>query len=245
MKQPGVEIRPIVQITGTSEFSEVFFDGARTAPRTSSASPARAGRSRWARSRSSAAPRRSASSILFPNELAEIFAIAKRNGEARDPVMRQRTRRRLDRAADHALQRAPQLSDTRADGELRRAAMITKIYWATWHRELGKLAMDVLGPEAEIGEACPYELGALQRMFLFTRADTIYAGSNQIQRNIIARARARPAARAAVEPTHAHAADSAAGPRPARRQDRRSSPPRPAPGSASPRRSAASRKARA
>ena len=39
-------------------------------------------------------------------------------------------------------------------------AMITKLYWATWHRELGKLAMDVLGPEAEIGEALPYELDA-------------------------------------------------------------------------------------
>ena len=62
---------------------------------------------------------------------------------------------------------------------------MTKLYWATWHRELGKLAMDVLGPEAEIADAAPYELGALQRLFLFTRSDTIYAGTNQIQRNII------------------------------------------------------------
>jgi alkylation response protein AidB-like acyl-CoA dehydrogenase len=46
--------------------------------------------------------------------------------------------------------------------------------------------MDALGPEAEIGEGFPYQLGALQRLFLFTRAETIYAGSNQIQRNLIA-----------------------------------------------------------
>ena len=66
------------------------------------------------------------------------------------------------------------------------AAMVTKLYWASWHRDLGELAMAVLGPEALLGEPEPgYELTALQRLFLFTRSDTIYAGSNQIQRNII------------------------------------------------------------
>jgi alkylation response protein AidB-like acyl-CoA dehydrogenase len=70
--------------------------------------------------------------------------------------------------------------------ELSREAMITKLYWATWHRNLGKLAMDVLGAESEIADGAPYDLTRLQRLFLFTRSDTIYAGSNQIQRNIIA-----------------------------------------------------------
>ncbi|MCZ6574015.1 MAG: acyl-CoA dehydrogenase family protein, partial [Planctomycetota bacterium] len=70
--------------------------------------------------------------------------------------------------------------------ELPPAAMITKLYWATWHRELGKLAMDVQGLESQIGDALPYELTGLQRLFLFSRADTIYAGSNEIQRNLIA-----------------------------------------------------------
>jgi alkylation response protein AidB-like acyl-CoA dehydrogenase len=46
--------------------------------------------------------------------------------------------------------------------------------------------MDVLGAEAEVTEGEPYELSRLQRLFLFTRADTIYAGSNEIQRNLIA-----------------------------------------------------------
>jgi alkylation response protein AidB-like acyl-CoA dehydrogenase len=64
--------------------------------------------------------------------------------------------------------------------------MIAKLYWANLHRAIGKLAMDVLGPEAEIAEGPPYALTALQRRFLFSRSDTIYAGSNQIQRNIIA-----------------------------------------------------------
>ena len=77
-------------------------------------------------------------------------------------------------------------------GELDRQAMVSKLYWATVHRGLGELAMDVLGAAATVcGEAAPdggagtYDPTALQRLFLFSRADTIYGGSNQIQRNII------------------------------------------------------------
>jgi alkylation response protein AidB-like acyl-CoA dehydrogenase len=60
-----------------------------------------------------------------------------------------------------------------------------KIFWATWHRELGELAMDVLGQAGEV-VSTDYDLPDLPRMFLFSRADTIYAGTNQIQRNLIA-----------------------------------------------------------
>jgi len=62
-------------------------------------------------------------------------------------------------------------------------AYTSKIYWATWHRDLGELAMDVMGSEAEIMKNGEFD--ALQKSFLFARADTIYAGTNQIQRNII------------------------------------------------------------
>ena len=71
------------------------------------------------------------------------------------------------------------------DGSLQKEAMIYKLYWSSWHRNLGKLAMDVMGPESEILDGAPYELNRLQAMYLFTRADTIYGGTNQIQRNII------------------------------------------------------------
>ena len=67
-----------------------------------------------------------------------------------------------------------------------RAALVTKIFWASWHRELGKLAMDVLGAESEVAAGPDYQLTPLQRMYLFTRSDTIYGGSNEIQRNLIA-----------------------------------------------------------
>ena len=69
------------------------------------------------------------------------------------------------------------------------AAMITKLFWATMHRDMGELAMDVLGAEAMIRTGEPGRRRAydsrLQRVFLFSRADTIYGGSNQVQRNII------------------------------------------------------------
>jgi alkylation response protein AidB-like acyl-CoA dehydrogenase len=50
---------------------------------------------------------------------------------------------------------------------------------------LGELALDVAGPDAEVVQAAPYDLSPAQRLFLYTRADTIYGGSNQIQRNVI------------------------------------------------------------
>ena len=71
-----------------------------------------------------------------------------------------------------------------ANVSLGREAYISKLYWATWHRDLGELAMDILGDDA-IRLSENGELNRLQKLFLFSRADTIYAGTNQIQRNII------------------------------------------------------------
>ena len=185
MKQAGIEVRPIVQMTGTSEFSEVFFDGARTA-RDNVVGKRGEG---WKVAMGTLAFERGASTLgqqhAFANELEKIFDIARANGKAKDPVMRQRL---ADAWIGLRIMRfnALRMLTNAEHAELGREAMITKLYWATWHRDLGKLAMDVLGADGEIGAALPYDLTALQRMFLFTRADTIYAGTNQIQRNIIA-----------------------------------------------------------
>ena len=123
--------------------------------------------------------------MLFQTELDEIIRIARDNGAAKNPEIRQRI------AEAHIGLRTMRYNSMRMlsggeDGSLSREAMIYKLYWSSWHRNLGKLAMDVLGPEAELLEAAPYELNRLQSLFLFTRADTIYGGTNQIQRNIIA-----------------------------------------------------------
>jgi alkylation response protein AidB-like acyl-CoA dehydrogenase len=64
-------------------------------------------------------------------------------------------------------------------------ASIAKLYWGSWHRRLGELALDVMGPSATVLDPGDYELNELQRSFLFSRSETIYGGSNQIQRNIM------------------------------------------------------------
>jgi alkylation response protein AidB-like acyl-CoA dehydrogenase len=184
MRQKGIEIRPIEQMTGTSEFSEVFFEGARTAA-ANVVGPVNGG---WKVAMGTLAFERGASTLgqqlAFERELGAIFEIAKRNGAARDPVMRQRL---ADAWIGLKIMRLNALRTLSAQegAELGREAMVTKLYWATWHRDMGKLAMDVLGAEAEIAPQAPYDLSLLQRLFLFTRADTIYAGSNEIQRNLI------------------------------------------------------------
>ena len=66
------------------------------------------------------------------------------------------------------------------------AALTYKILWATWRRNLGELAMDVLGQAGEVTGGEEYRWETLTNLFLFSRADTIYGGTNQIQRNLIA-----------------------------------------------------------
>jgi alkylation response protein AidB-like acyl-CoA dehydrogenase len=190
LRQDGVEIRPIRQVTGTSEFNEVFFDNALA----KGIDVVGGVNNGWKTAMGTLAFERGASTLgqqmAFRNELDELVAVAERNGRIDDPVIRQRL------AAAHSGLEIMRWNTLRVlsgpddSARVPPAAMITKLYWATWHRDLGELAMDVLGAEALLGDlsVAPgdgYELTALQRLFLFTRSDTIYAGSNEIQRNII------------------------------------------------------------
>jgi alkylation response protein AidB-like acyl-CoA dehydrogenase len=185
MKQQGVEIRPIVQMTGDSEFSEVFFEDAHT----DAANVVGAVNGGWKVAMGTLAFERGASTLgqqlHFQNELEEVLRIAEENGAAQDPVMRQRLADAWVGLRIMRFNTLRMLSNAIDGNELSREGMITKLYWATWHRNLGKLAMDVHGPAAEIADGAPYALSKLQRLFLFSRSDTIYAGTNQIQRNII------------------------------------------------------------
>jgi alkylation response protein AidB-like acyl-CoA dehydrogenase len=185
MDQPGVTIRPIPQLTGTSEFNEVFFDDAVCGADDIVGEPGDG----WKVAMGLLGFERGVSTLgqqmLFQSELDEVVRIAKRNGAADDSAIRQRL------ADAHIGLRIMRYNSMRMmsggeDGSLQKEAMIYKLYWSSWHRNLGKLAMDVLGPEAELLEGEPYELNRVQSLFLFTRADTIYGGTNQIQRNLIA-----------------------------------------------------------
>jgi alkylation response protein AidB-like acyl-CoA dehydrogenase len=179
MRQDGITVRPIRQLTGTAEFCEVFFDGART-PEDHVIGEVGDG---WRVAMATLGFERGVSTlgqqIGFAAELDAIIHAARHNGADRDPLIRQRI-------ADAWIGLRVMRSNALRLLSMPREAMISKLYWATWHRRLGELAMDVLGPEAEVIAAEPYTLTPLQEIFLFSRADTIYAGSNEIQKNIIA-----------------------------------------------------------
>ncbi|MCQ4346944.1 acyl-CoA dehydrogenase family protein [Pseudomonas stutzeri] len=185
MHQANIRVQPIQQITGTSEFNEVFFDDAETAADNIVGAPGEG----WKIAMALLGFERGVSTLgqqmLFQNELNEIVRIARANGAAEDPVLRQRLARAWAGLRTLRYNSLRMLSGPQ-DGSLRPEAMSYKLAWSTWHVELGKLAMDVLGPQAEILDGEPYALSRLQSLFLFTRSDTIYGGSNEIQRNIIA-----------------------------------------------------------
>jgi acyl-CoA dehydrogenase len=184
MRQAGIDIRPIQQVTGTSEFNEVFFDGART----DATNVVGAVNDGWKVAMGTLAFERGAltlgQQLNFENELSTIRELAIKTGRSDDPIVRQRLADatiRLRVMRYNALRSLTPL----ARGEMTPLTSVHKLYWAAVHRSLGELAMDVLGPDAEIADALPYDLSALQRMFLYSRADTIYGGSNEIQHNII------------------------------------------------------------
>jgi alkylation response protein AidB-like acyl-CoA dehydrogenase len=120
--------------------------------------------------------------LTFRRELEHLIEVA---GDGRaDPVLRQRLARAY---AELSIMRWNSLrSRAGIDGPVAPPeASIAKLFWGSWHRRLGELAMDVLGPRSQVLAGDPYELDDFQRTFLFSRAETIYGGSDQIQRNII------------------------------------------------------------
>lgn len=183
--QPGIEIRPIEQINGDAEFNETFFTEARC-PADSLIGAVGDG---WRIAMGLLSFERGVSTLgqqmAFRNELDAIIAAAKANGAAKNPLIRQRlakaeTGLRLMRYG--ALRMLSNSDHSKVDG----AALTYKIQWASWRRSLGELAMDVLGQAGEVAAGDAYEWDMLPNLFLYSRADTIYGGTNQIQRNLIA-----------------------------------------------------------
>ncbi|MEY9889294.1 alkylation response protein AidB-like acyl-CoA dehydrogenase [Catenulispora sp. MAP5-51] len=195
MRQPGVEVRPILQLTRTSEFNEVYFTDART-PAGNVVGAVNDG---WRVAMATLGFERGVSTlgqqIGFRRELDGVIALAKRTGAAQDPLIQDRLVRAaigLDVLRLNALRSMTGLTGPTAPTDNAGArgtpgpeASIAKLAWARWHRDLGELAMDVLGPAGTV-TGPDYDLDEWQRLWLFSRADTIYGGSDEIQRNVIA-----------------------------------------------------------
>ncbi|WP_280234944.1 acyl-CoA dehydrogenase family protein [Nocardia cyriacigeorgica] len=182
MDQPGVTVRPINQLTGTSEFNEVFFDDARTTADLVVGEPGDG----WRIAMGTLTFERGISTlgqqIRFERELAGVEELAHATGALDDPLVADQIDRawvglRVLRA--HAMRT---MANAGADDDGGQAS-VAKLLWANWHRGLGELAMAVRGAAGLV--AADADLDEWQRLYLFTRADTIYGGSNEVQRNII------------------------------------------------------------
>lgn len=193
LQQDGVEVRPIEQLTSGSEFNEVFFSGARTAADLVVGEPGRG----WGVAMGLLGFERGVSTlgqtVGFARELDSVVTRARANGSIDDPVVRDRLaalKVELSAIRSFALRSLALVvggQDSAAGGG---AGSIFKLAWARWHRRLGEVAMDVAGADGLLTRAgsAPgsYDLDEHQRLFLFSRADTIYGGSDEIQLNILA-----------------------------------------------------------
>ncbi|MEU4423173.1 acyl-CoA dehydrogenase family protein [Actinoplanes sp. NPDC024001] len=178
MRQPGVTVRPIRQLTGDSEFNEVFFDDARTEAGLVVGRPGDG----WKVAMATLAYERGAATvgqqIGFQRDLDDLVALARRTGAATDPLLRER----LTRAwIDLTVLRSHTLRSLSAPQPPPGNPSVVKLLWTRWRQGLGELAMDVLATGGDDRDAERWH-----RLFLFSRADTVYGGSNEIQRGIIA-----------------------------------------------------------
>lgn len=184
MQQPGVTCRPIRQMTGTAEFNEVFFDQARTARENIVGAPGDGWRVAMALLGFERGISTVGQQMHFEHQLQMVCTAAQQNGAARNPLLRNRIAQAWMGLRVMKYNTLRTLSGS-GQGEMAREAMITKYYWSNWHRDLGKLAMDVYGMDGDI-VVDDVTRTRLQQLFLYSRSDTIYAGTNEIQLNIIA-----------------------------------------------------------
>jgi alkylation response protein AidB-like acyl-CoA dehydrogenase len=181
MEQPGVEVRPIIQLTGTGEFNEVFFDDARTAADLVVGDVGSGWRVAMALLGFERGVSTLAQQVGFAREMEHLIGLARRRAVSGDPLIRQRLAgfwTELQLMRWNALR-------TMSNAVPGPEASVSKLLWATWHQRMTNMMLDVLGAEALVGEGYPYELRLEQRLALFTRSDTIYGGSNEVQRNVI------------------------------------------------------------
>jgi len=203
MDQPGVEVRGIVQPDGTAEFCEVFFTNARC-PKDNVVGGVNNG---WQVANSTLAFERGTSATTgyrrFEEEYNIIVAAAKRNGAINDPVIRQRLMKfyaKIHILRFHGLRSLSATLNNSRDLSVAAIGAFNKMYWSEMHKEAMELALDIYGPEAMLvdcggdgswpGTAREkrrpgYPVSAMMSAFFFSRSETIWGGTSQIQRNIV------------------------------------------------------------
>lgn len=198
MDQPGVEVRPIRMLSGESEFNEVFFTDARTA-RHNVVGEVNGG---WRVAMSLLGFERGTDAAVLPRqfrrELDRLIELARERGRLDDPLIRDRLVRAHERVEIMRLLGYSQLTRFAQGHDPGPDAAITKIWWSEHHLAVTELAMDILGIDGLVAEGrrpgsafrtddpgAPNSTASWQTVFLNARAGTIYAGTSQVQRNII------------------------------------------------------------
>ena len=208
MRQPGVEIRPVLQPDGRAGFNEVLLTDAR-APRDHILGEPGQG---WQVAMGTLGFERGVSAFAghhrFDRELAALTESARTTGRLADPLLRDRMVRawqtaQLLRLNYFRLLNAA-IDEKTGDDGIPALQAVHKMQWTEFHQTLTDLALDVLGPQGQIltgsmddpapagvgmGRRVPhhdYPVSPLQATYLFTKAGTIYGGTSEIQRNIVA-----------------------------------------------------------
>lgn len=181
--QPGVDVRPIRNMAGAAEFCEVFFDGARTA-RENVVGPVGEG---WRVAMGALAVERG--SVLMPVQLGYEREIASTLELARERRLPAGLRDRLvDSWIAVRLMRATTertLGELAAGEEPGPQSTTAKLFQAVEHQRLLERATEAMADDVT-ATGPDYELDPVQRAYLLSRAETIYGGTAQVQRNIIA-----------------------------------------------------------
>ncbi|MBO0708097.1 MAG: acyl-CoA dehydrogenase family protein, partial [Candidatus Dormibacteraeota bacterium] len=182
-----IEIRPIHQISGASEFYETFLDGARA-----QLSDVIGGLGNgWRVAMTTLGFERGGSAsvahLAYEREFWELVETARRLGRDRDPLIRQQLAwaySQVQIMRYSGLRTLAQMAMRREPGP---EASINKLFWSEYHRRLGEIAVEIEGAGALVrpdGEG--YLTDRWQDVFLSSRAGTIYSGTSEIQRNIVA-----------------------------------------------------------
>ncbi|HET6795501.1 MAG TPA: acyl-CoA dehydrogenase family protein, partial [Acidimicrobiales bacterium] len=197
MDQPGIEVRPIREMTGEAVFNEVFFSEART-PVANVVGEVNGG---WTVANTLLGFERGGRATVLPigyrRELDAIVGLARDRGRSDDPLTRQRLASAHTRVEILRYLGMRSLTRSLAGERPGPESSITKLFWSEYHKEVTELALDILGSEATApGEpAGGRSIGAFEgdrldpasavRTFLGARAGSIYAGTSQVQRNIL------------------------------------------------------------
>jgi len=193
MKSPGITIRPTVQITGEAEFSEVFFDNV-CLPRESLLGGINEG---WKVAMTILAHERGTSAIRyqirFRRELDDLISLSKstkREGRilSDDPLVKQKLAQCFIEVEVLKYNIYRSVSQIMRNGKPGSESSIVKLFWSEMDRRQKELGMEILGIYSQLVQHSKWTVdgGQWPRAFLWSRAGTIYAGSSEIQRNIIA-----------------------------------------------------------